>query len=225
MKRQKQMSESLLLGALLAVTGGYLDAYTYISRDGVFANAQTGNIVLLGINLFQGDFSKVLHYLIPIAAFALGIIICESIKSRLKESNKFHWRQLIILLEIIILAIAAFIPSGPANIAVNTMISFVCSLQTGSFRIINGNAIATTMCTGNLRSGTQQLFLAVKNKNRKNLKNSLSYYSIILFFTIGAASGAMLTKIINEKSVLISAAVLVIPFILMFKPSVIISDE
>ena len=81
------------------------------------------------------------------------------------------------------------------------------------------------MCTGNLRSGTQQLFLAVKNKNRKNLKNSLSYYSIILFFTIGAASGAMLTKIINEKSVLISAAVLAIPFILMFKPSVIISDE
>jgi len=40
-------SNSIYLGALLAVVGGFLDVYTFISRDGVFANAQTGNVVLL----------------------------------------------------------------------------------------------------------------------------------------------------------------------------------
>ena len=44
-----QMSETLFLGALLTVTGGFLDAYTYLCRGKVFANAQTGNIVLLGV--------------------------------------------------------------------------------------------------------------------------------------------------------------------------------
>ena len=51
MSRNKQVSETHLLGLLLAVVGGFLDAYTYLCRGRVFANAQTGNIVLLGVNL------------------------------------------------------------------------------------------------------------------------------------------------------------------------------
>ena len=47
--RLKKASESYIVGVLLAIAGGFLDVYTYISRGGVFANAQTGNIVLLGI--------------------------------------------------------------------------------------------------------------------------------------------------------------------------------
>ena len=57
MKRIKihQITEdSLHLGLLLAMVGGYLDAYTFVGRGGVFANAQTGNIVLLGIYAAQG---------------------------------------------------------------------------------------------------------------------------------------------------------------------------
>ena len=44
---RRQMSESLVTAAFLSVSGGLQDAYTYISRGKVFANAQTGNIVLL----------------------------------------------------------------------------------------------------------------------------------------------------------------------------------
>ena len=50
-KIRGQMSESLVLGLLLAVSGGFFDAYTYLCRGGVFANAQTGNIVLFGARL------------------------------------------------------------------------------------------------------------------------------------------------------------------------------
>lgn len=41
------------LGVLLALVGGGLDAYTFISRGGVFAGAQTGNVVLLGVAAAQ----------------------------------------------------------------------------------------------------------------------------------------------------------------------------
>ena len=50
-----QMSETILIGSLLALAGGFLDAYTYICRGGVFANAQTGNIVLFSMHLCQMD--------------------------------------------------------------------------------------------------------------------------------------------------------------------------
>ena len=48
-----QPSESLANGLLLAFAGGMMDAYTYLCRGQVFANAETGNLVLLGIQLAQ----------------------------------------------------------------------------------------------------------------------------------------------------------------------------
>ena len=42
----RQMSESFLTAAVLSISGGLQDVYTYVSRGEVFANAQTGNIVL-----------------------------------------------------------------------------------------------------------------------------------------------------------------------------------
>ena len=56
-----QMSESLLVGTLLALAGGFMDAYTYLIRDQVFANAQTGNIVLFGVHLMNGEWRQALH--------------------------------------------------------------------------------------------------------------------------------------------------------------------
>jgi uncharacterized membrane protein YoaK (UPF0700 family) len=41
-----QREESLLVAALLVIAGGYLEAYTWIIH-GVFANAQTANMIFL----------------------------------------------------------------------------------------------------------------------------------------------------------------------------------
>ena len=41
-----QMSEAIPTGMFLTLSGGFQDAYTYFSRGNVFANAQTGNIVV-----------------------------------------------------------------------------------------------------------------------------------------------------------------------------------
>ena len=68
-----QMSDSFLTAAFLSVSGGLQDAYTYIFRGKVFANAQTGNILLLGINISERNWHMALHYLVPVLAFAIGI--------------------------------------------------------------------------------------------------------------------------------------------------------
>ena len=46
MKHKFQISESIRLGAILALSGGFMDAYSYMERGEVFANAQTGNMLL-----------------------------------------------------------------------------------------------------------------------------------------------------------------------------------
>ena len=72
MNEGKHMSEALPLGLLLALTGGILDAYTYLNRGAVFATAETGNLVLLGVNLAMGHWLKVIYYLLPISSMPPG---------------------------------------------------------------------------------------------------------------------------------------------------------
>ena len=73
----RQMSESFITAAFLSVSGGLQDAYTYIFRGKVFANAQTGNIVLLGQNLVDRNWRMCVHYAVPLLFFALGVYKTE----------------------------------------------------------------------------------------------------------------------------------------------------
>ena len=93
---KKQTSETIELGIFLALAGGFMDAYSYICRGGVFANAQTGNILLFGVHITQGNFDASIKHLTPVLFFSAGIIIAEIIKSKLKRKVKYHWRQIIL---------------------------------------------------------------------------------------------------------------------------------
>ena len=127
-----QTSEALRAGLVLAVTGGYLDAYTYLCRGHVFANAETGNMVLLGINLVAGQWSAAVKYIPPIFAFFTGVLVAEWMRGRGKarpERGRLHWRQRVLLLELAVLLAAALAPLGGGwDMAVNVGVSFVLSL-------------------------------------------------------------------------------------------------
>lgn len=162
-----QMSESFVVGILLCLCGGFQDAYTYVCRDKVFANAQTGNIVLLGNHLAQMDWSGAVRYAVPILAFTAGIFVAQKVHFHFGKSEKIHWRQLILLLEIVVLFAAGFFPTG-MSLPANALISFSCAMQVDSFRKIRGNAMATTMCIGNLRSATDLWCAYTETKDKKN---------------------------------------------------------
>lgn len=66
---KKQTSETIELGIFLALAGGFMDAYSYICRGGVFANAQTGNILLFGVHITQGNFDASVKHFTPVLFF------------------------------------------------------------------------------------------------------------------------------------------------------------
>lgn len=200
---KRQMSDTFFIAMLLAIVGGFLDAYTYVARGHVFANAQTGNIVLFGQYLAEKDWLTALSYFIPILAFVLGIFVDEWIKKYISPLPKIHWRQVVLLFEVAMLFIVAWLPlGGKSDLMANTLVSFVCSMQVQSFRKVHGLPYATTMCTGNLRSGTELFFQYTQSKDKTLRKKSLSYYAVILFFIIGAGIGAVLTKRYGSMTIL-----------------------
>ncbi len=213
MKRTTQMSETIRLGLLLAASGGFMDAYSYLERDHVFANAQTGNMLLFGVYLSQGSLGTALRYLVPVLAFAVGIAVAELIHIRQPET--LHWRQISVLMEAVILAAVAFFPLS-MNLPANSLTSFACGIQVESFRKIRGNGIATTMCIGNMRSGTQNLCSFFHTGDRECLHNSLLYYGIIVCFVAGAVAGSFAIQLLGERAVLCCSLLLLIAFLLMF---------
>lgn len=215
-KTKFQPSESFIIGIILAVSGGFWDAYTYILRGQVFANAETGNIVLLGINIAEGNFRQALSYLIPILAFACGVIITGFIRSRFKQISAFHWRNIVITIEIVIIFSVGFIPQS-LNHLVNVLVSFVCAMQVATFKKVWGCACSTTMCTGNLRSGTEQLFAYFTTKNNESLRKSFVYFSVILFFIVGAIIGVFCSSAFGICSIWITCAILFLAYPTMRK--------
>ncbi len=149
-KAHKQMSEAFLTAAFLSVSGGLQDAYTYLARGNVFANAQTGNIVLLSQHIADGDLASTIHYLIPLSFFALGVAAAEIIHQCYRQAQRIHWRQLVLVIEILLLFAVGFLPDS-WNLIANSMVSFSCAMQVQAFRKVNSYAFASTMCIGNLR--------------------------------------------------------------------------
>ena len=76
------------MGMLLAFVGGYLDAYTYITRDGVFATAQTGNTVLFAVRAASQEYSGAIQNVPPFLAFVAGVLVAELIKDKLKPRHR-----------------------------------------------------------------------------------------------------------------------------------------
>ena len=210
-----QMSEAFRTVMFLSASGGLQDAYTYIGRGKVFANAQTGNIVLMSQSLFEGDFSRFAHYFIPVLSFALGVAAAECIRLRWREARRVHWRQLVLAIEILLLFAVGFFPNE-MDLLANAMVSFSCAMQVQSFRKVNGYAFASTMCIGNIRSGTDALCAFIRTRDKNTLRKSLCYWGIILLFAIGAGIGGYGITIFGMRTIWISCMLLLIGFLMMF---------
>lgn len=213
--KNKQMSETLTVALLITFSGGLQDAYTYFARDHVFANAQTGNIVLMGAHLLDGEFSVTLHYLFPVLSFAIGVFVAEQIQAHYKDAKKLHWRQIVLLMEIIALTVSSFF-NEELNLVANSLISFSCALQVQAFRSTHGYPYASTMCIGNMRSGVSALSSYVRTHDSESLRRAWHYFLVILTFAIGATLGYWLIPHLGYSTILVSSVLLITATLVMF---------
>lgn len=214
-KIRGQMSEAVSTAIILTLSGGLQDAYTYYFRGKVFANAQTGNIIILGHNLISRDWHTAFSYLLPVLAFGTGIYVSEVIRGIFKEHKLLHWRQIVILIEIFLLFLVGFLPQS-YNLIANATVSFVCAMQVEAFRKLKGSAFASTMCIGNLRSATEMLYRYHQTKEHEILNKCLRYYGVIVCFGIGAVMGSFLAPLFKEKTIWFSCGLLIAAFCIMF---------
>src|ERR1700735_2090389 len=127
-KELPDVSGLLMIACVFAMAGGYMDAYAYLAHGHVFANAQTGNVVLFSVFASGGQWAQAARHLPPIAAFALGVAAAKLLGVR-PQKRVFRATLICQAFELVTLAVLAVVGTRLPDACVVPMISFVAAIQ------------------------------------------------------------------------------------------------
>ncbi len=203
---------------LMAISG-FLGAFTYLLRGNVFCNAQTGNVVLMGLALGQGKWSQTLYYLIPISAYIFGAFISELLPNPIKHRFKIRWDTLLIAIEMLVVLFLGFLPeTAPVQIS-QIAVNFIASMQYNTFRQAQGTPVATTFATNHIRQVGVGLAKELVHIGReKPYREKWKKHSLmLLFFFAGASVGTVLCKLWLGRAIWITLLPLGVLLILLIR--------
>jgi uncharacterized membrane protein YoaK (UPF0700 family) len=200
--------EALQIAALLAFTGGYLEAYTWIVHH-VFANAQSANLVFLWVYMTGGEWLKAARYVPPLLAFIVGVIAACGLRRFVPERAT----RISLILEIVFLFIVALIHNRLPGIAGTLGLSLVAAFQTVSFPRVEGITYNSVMVTSNFRQTIEGLFAAFAGSTEaRPFHRPYLFGAMCVAFGTGAAIGAILTELSRDYSLVVPVVLLVVVF-------------
>ena len=174
--------------SILMTVGGFLGAFTYTIRGGVFCNAQTANFVLFAMALGDAQWSRALYFLIPMSAYFLGALLSEAAMSSPRWTMPVRWETVLVLVEMVLVVILGLLPeSAPYQIS-QVVINFMCSMQYNTFRIAQGVPMATTFCTNHLRQTGIACCKAIRTRDIQHVKRLACHLEMLAVFVAGAWS-------------------------------------
>lgn len=197
----------------LIAVAGFWGAYTFLLRGNVFCNAQTSNVVLMGLAFGSGQWRTGLYYLVPISAYVLGAVVSELAPNPIKHRFAVRWDTILMLIEMVAMLCLGFVPeSAPAQIC-QVVINFLASMQYNTFRQAEGVPMATTFCTNHLRQTGIHLTKWARRRERRELVLLLEHLGMIAVFTAGAVGCTVLCPPLLGKAVWGAALLLAVVFL------------
>ena len=177
----------------LTVAGGILDAWVYMAHGHVFATAQSGNVVLFGIALANGDTADAVRHLPSMAAFVAGLLLSRVSGTLLKQQG-LNSRTIRLMVECGLLVVLAGWADRLSNDVVTACVGFLAALQITTLSHIGGWSFNTGMTTGNLRSAMSALSKALFNPHSsEDWLHTAVLGLLCAAFVAGAVVGGYLT--------------------------------
>jgi uncharacterized membrane protein YoaK (UPF0700 family) len=202
--------ENLPTGMLLAGAGGFLDAYTFVGRGGVFANAQTGNIVLLAVAAGERHWAAALLHVPPILAFMLGVAVAETLARPAARRIVRRPARFVLGAEIAVLITVGALPRQVPDQVVTAAIAFTSALQVSTFRSLQGIDYSTTLTTSNLRTLVAKAYLWRADHDVTAGRQAARISAVVASFGAGAGVGALCTHALGPRAAWVAAAMLVL---------------
>jgi uncharacterized membrane protein YoaK (UPF0700 family) len=205
---------TLRFAVLLTAANGFLDAYTYMTRGGVFANVQTGNVILFAIDLSRRHWGTTLAHLWPIFAFLVGVLLSAHIKSGRVEKIVSHPLRWTMGIQAVAFAVVGFVPTTVPNNLVTIPISFLAAMQFTLFRNIGDLTYIAVATTGNLMRCMEAGYSLLVDKDDSARLAFRIYTTLIATFASGAVLGAFASLYWGLRAVWLPAAFLAVTLVL-----------
>jgi uncharacterized membrane protein YoaK (UPF0700 family) len=181
------------VASLFAIVGGFLDAYSYLARGHVFANAQTGNVILFGVRAAAGNWASACKTLPSILAYMCGVAVTRLLRVR-PQKQTFRATLMCQALELLVLLVLLFFDRFVPDLCAVPLIAFSAALQNASFSNIGPWEFNSAMTTSNLRNAVSGWVRLALGETDPKLRGEAIVGSVIsLCFAAGALLGGVCT--------------------------------
>lgn len=186
---------------LLMLSGGFMGAYSYFLKGGVFANAETANLLILAFNIAELNTEGIISVLYPISAFFIGTFFSQMFIEKLGR----RWIPTLLIVEIMTLISLSLLPSETPDRVFHVVIAVLSSMQFNTFRKARGVAMSTLFCTAHLRGFGASLYSAIADRKGEELKKSLYHGGLIMTFLAGGISCSLISKSLGGYTIALSS--------------------
>lgn len=190
---------------ILTTAGGAMDAWVYLEHGHLFANAQTGNVVLFALHATAGEAAAALHVLPSIAAFVVGLLVSRLTGAWLKARGR-NSRTPRLAAEFVLLLILGSVAGRLANDIVTASVGFIAAVQITSLSHIGSASFNTGMTTGNLRAAVSAAVAVMLGPSGpSDRERALILAGLCLSFPVGAILGGLCARRMGDGTVFVLA--------------------
>jgi uncharacterized membrane protein YoaK (UPF0700 family) len=204
--RAGQWLSALAASAMVTIAGGATDAWVYFAHGHVFANAQSGNVVLMGIAFANGDVASAATHLPSLLAFGTGALTSRLFGQLLKR-RRFNSRDVRLAVACAMLVALGLFADRMSDRTVTACVGFIAGVQITSLSHIGSWSFNTGMTTGNLLAGIGALAKALTG-SAEDWPHAAAMFLLCFAFGIGATAGAWLTPRLAGATLLAVAALI-----------------
>lgn len=178
-----------------------MGAYSYFLKGGVFANAETANLLILAFNIAELNTEGIISVLYPISAFFIGTFFSQMFIEKLGR----RWIPTLLIVEIMALISLSLLPSETPDRVFHVVIAVLSSMQFNTFRKARGVAMSTLFCTAHLRGFGASLYSAIADRKGEEFKKSLYHGGLIMTFLAGGISCSLISKSLGGYTIALSS--------------------
>lgn len=188
---------------------GGIDAYTYIEHSAVFASAQTGNMIVFAVKMFNGGIKQAWVNIPVWIGFAAGCFVAQLLIARYKPTLKNkQFYILTMLVTVLVLSICAVLQNTIGFLLLIFMLGWLSGYELTTFRSVGDNTVNNGIMTGNTKNLMLAVYQWLFQHNLQARDKCLVTSLILLTFVAGAYGSALLCTNVDSVVVLWIATIL-----------------
>jgi uncharacterized membrane protein YoaK (UPF0700 family) len=208
-RRGLRLRQSLVV--TLAVVSGATDAIGFLALGGAFTSVMTGNMVLLGVSISQGDGGRAASSVGAILAFIAGAALGARVAGTPREADRLWPRAVTVGLLVELGFMAAYAvgwwvtggsPGPGVAFALLLATAIALGIQSSTVQRFGVSGLSTTYMTGTLTT------VVIRLATGRGVKEVWHSVEVLLGLIAGAVAGTVLVRLAPLSAPILQLAVL-----------------